>query len=129
MTDAATQDTGTASAADTAALTPEQIQAAAEATAAAARAKEDAPDEAGLNERPQDPTIKPAPEVVLADDTLETYLDESLPSGYGEFRLVANRNPDKTIKFYIHPLNKDGKTRDFAVDGDKIRCTTRIVVA
>lgn len=81
-----------------------------------------------LNDRPVDPTVQPSPETQLVEVTLEEYINSEIPNGYGEFRLVANRNPDKTLKFYLHPLNRDGETRDFAVNGDEVVCITRIAV-
>lgn len=64
--------------------------------------------------------------VKKSEITLEEYLQLELPTGCQEFRLVANRGPDNKIKFYIHPLNRDGVSRDFAVDGNQCDCVSML---
>lgn len=47
-------------------------------------------------------------------------------SGHTEFRVViANRNTDNGVKIYIHPLGKDGDSREFEASGTTIHDVTR----
>ncbi len=65
-------------------------------------------DEKEFKERCAEDCKKIARENNVAWSCFSLYLDEEHDQGKTEFRLVVNE--DKT--FYIHPLEKDGKTYD-----------------
>jgi hypothetical protein len=48
---------------------------------------------------------------------LEEYLQQEIKEGKIDFVLRASES-DGGIKFYIHPLGKDGSTMDFEVIGN-----------
>lgn len=51
--------------------------------------------------------------------TLEAYLNHELCEGKTEFRITAEPSEHGNgVKIYIHPLGKDGESRDFLVDGE-----------
>lgn len=41
-----------------------------------------------------------------------------------EYRLVVKNSTGGKIEFYIHPFNRNGKSLDFEVKENKIRCIT-----
>ena len=82
-----------------------------------------------------EPPVAPQPiETILAPETFEGYLREELlekGNGFGHllrFEVVAEITPAGDVKFYIHPLYQDGKTRDFEVMGEVVRNITRIAM-
>ncbi len=56
--------------------------------------------------------------------SFEEYLRREFEQGKYEFRLVVSR-PGEHVKLYIHPLGKDGESRDFEVNETTIRDVTR----
>ena len=58
--------------------------------------------------------------------TLQDYLTHELSEGKTEFRVVAeNIGSEAGVKIYIHPLGKDGESRDFVVNGGDVEDVTR----
>jgi hypothetical protein len=58
--------------------------------------------------------------------TLEQYLrQEFARSGVIDFRLRATVGP-AGVSFYLHPLGKDGDTRDYVVDGNVLAPDPRV---
>lgn len=51
---------------------------------------------------------------------LEDYLREAHDQGVIDHALRAHVHPDGSVKFYIHPAGRDGRTLDFQVTGDAI---------
>jgi hypothetical protein len=57
--------------------------------------------------------------------TLQDYLSHELAEGKTEFRVVAENIGDEAgVKIYIHPLGKDGDSRDFVVNGSDVEDIT-----
>lgn len=55
--------------------------------------------------------------------TFEDYFKHEISEGKTEFRVVA-QSTDEGVKLYIHPLGKNGESRDFIVTcGDTIDVT------
>ncbi|MEP3114912.1 hypothetical protein [Nisaea sp.] len=52
--------------------------------------------------------------------TLETYLTDAERAGVIDHRLRMQRGPDGKIRFYIHPVDVDGETLDFEVQGNSL---------
>ncbi len=51
--------------------------------------------------------------------TLQDYLKHEMADGKTEFRVTAQPEPKGPgVKIYIHPLGKDGESRDFIIDGE-----------
>lgn len=58
--------------------------------------------------------------------TLQDYLSHETEEGKTEFRVVAkNISGEAGVKVYIHPLGKDGESRDFIVNGGDVEDITR----
>jgi hypothetical protein len=59
--------------------------------------------------------------------TFEEYLRQELArSGAIDFRFRATVNADGSVSFYVHPLGKDGDTRDFIVSGNTLTTDPRV---
>ena len=60
--------------------------------------------------------------------TLQDYFKHELAEGKTEFRVVAgNFGDDVGVKIYIHPLGKDGESRDFKINGGDVADITRFL--
>jgi len=60
--------------------------------------------------------------------TVTTSFEEyfkSQPAGTTQFRLVVTKSGKNGVNFYIHPFNKNGKTLDYSVDGNRLKCITQ----
>jgi len=58
--------------------------------------------------------------------SLQDYFVDQIAEGKTEFRVVAeDRGQSPGVKIYIHPLGKDGESRDFIVNGEEVRDITR----
>lgn len=58
--------------------------------------------------------------------TIQDYLTHELSDGKTEFRVVAeNIGGEAGVKIYIHPLGKDGESRDFIVNGGDVEDITQ----
>jgi hypothetical protein len=57
--------------------------------------------------------------------TLEQYLKDAIEAGAIDFRIRASVS-DGCVSFYIHPLDRDGETRDFQVRGNLTRPDPRV---
>ena len=60
------------------------------------------------------------------ETTLEQYLRAEHDRGAIDFRLRAHVHPDGAVKFYIHPMGRDGLTLDFVVGGNGVSCITQV---
>jgi len=56
---------------------------------------------------------------------LEAYLREQMEGGKHEFRIVPRKADGGKLVVYIHPLGRDGDSRDFEVDGNAVQDCTR----
>ena len=56
--------------------------------------------------------------------TLQDYLTREANNGMKtEFRIVASKErTDKVTTIYIHPIDKNGQSLDFEIDGNTLRC-------
>lgn len=52
--------------------------------------------------------------------TFEQYLHAEIEEGKIDFRIRAQKNANGHVEFYIHPLDKNGDTRDYEVAGDTV---------
>jgi len=60
--------------------------------------------------------------------TLQDYLKLELSEGKTEFRVVAGPQANGPgVRIYIHPLGKDGESRNFIVDGEMTHDVTEII--
>ena len=59
----------------------------------------------------------------VVDTTLEEYLNNAAPT-VTDFKLGLKTNIKGKTEFYIHPFNKNGKTLDFKVSGNSVKCTS-----
>lgn len=60
-----------------------------------------------------------------AEMTFQQYLTEETAGRRAEFRIVVSRERSDTAQtLYIHPLGRDGKSLDFAIEGNVLRCLT-----
>lgn len=75
-----------------------------------------------------EPTAPEVPETRPCPLNLEKYLRDEIGNETQEFRLIGQKNEAGDVVFYIHPLNKDGKSRDFTVMGELVRNVTRLAV-
>lgn len=58
--------------------------------------------------------------------TLQDYFSHELSEGKTEFRIVVSTvSSEAGVKIYIHPLGKDGESRDFIVNGGDVEDITR----
>lgn len=58
--------------------------------------------------------------------TFADYLIHETGDGKTEFRVVVNEvSGEGEVKIYIHPLGKDGESRDFLVDADDVTDITQ----
>ena len=55
----------------------------------------------------------------MSSETLEDYLRKNYNKGKIDFSVRCN--VDSGVSFYIHPVNEDGKTKDYAVYGDILK--------
>jgi hypothetical protein len=58
--------------------------------------------------------------------TLQAYLTlEAGPGIRSDFRLVASKERDtQVVTFYVHPMDRNGQSLDFAISGDTVTCIT-----
>lgn len=66
--------------------------------------------------------------VHLVETTFEDYLRSQMIQGI-DFRIRVITRMDGKLVFYIHPLEKDGETLDFMVEGNKLECVTQKVLS
>jgi CHASE1-domain containing sensor protein len=61
------------------------------------------------------------------DTTFEEYFQENIRSNptMTEYRLVVQEVGKNKIKIYIHPFNKNGKSLDFEVSSNSLKCVTK----
>ncbi|EIJ79144.1 hypothetical protein PB1_16344 [Bacillus methanolicus PB1] len=52
---------------------------------------------------------------------LEQYLKENLEKGVIDHAIRVTKDSLGTVTFYIHPVNADGDTLDFIVQGNKLK--------
>lgn len=58
--------------------------------------------------------------------SLQDYFRHELAEGKTEFRVVVNsEEEDGVTKLYIHPLDRDGQSRDFAIVGNEVSDITQ----
>lgn len=51
--------------------------------------------------------------------TLQDYFRHELAEGKTEFRVVLNSDESGVTRIFIHPLDRDGATRDFGIVGNE----------
>lgn len=54
-------------------------------------------------------------------ETLEDYFRRELSEGKIDFRLRVTLDSDNRPQFYLHPLDRDGQTVDFCVEGNDLK--------
>jgi len=52
--------------------------------------------------------------------TLEDYFRNGIDKNIIDFAVRAERTDEDRIVFYIHPLNQDGETADFEINGNEL---------
>jgi hypothetical protein len=58
--------------------------------------------------------------------SLASYLESEIAQGKLEFRVVAKlTDVEGQVKIYIHPLGKDGESRDFSIVENTTQDVTR----
>ena len=67
-------------------------------------------------------------ETINHKDTRTLHADLPLEAGPGirsDFRLVASKERDtQVVTFYVHPIDRNGQSLDFAISGDTVTCIT-----